>query len=50
MAISFNTVYSQLEPHIITFETKRKILKSKGIRNGGITVGTILTIGLLFLP
>lgn len=50
MAISFNTVYSQLEPHIVTFETKRKILKSKGIRNGGITAGIILAIGLLFLP
>ena len=50
MAISFNTVYSKLEPHIVTFETKRKTLKSKGIRNGGITVGIILAIGLLFLP
>ena len=44
MAISFNTVYSQLESHVATFETKRKMLKSKGIRNGGITAGIILAI------
>lgn len=50
MATSFNIVYSRLEPHIVTFETKRKILKSKGTRNGGITAGIILATGLLFLP
>lgn len=49
MATSFDTVYSQLEPHMATFETKRKMLKSKGIRNGTITAGIILVIGLLFI-
>lgn len=50
MGNSFDTVYTRLESHIRTFETKRHSLKSKGIRNGAITAGVILFIGLLFIP
>ena len=49
MGTSFDAIYNRLEPHIDAFESKRRALFSKGLRNGAITAGIIILVSLFFI-